>query len=72
MKADDDLTPDRRKRRKYEREKRGPVVMRVQLSGSEGEEAQTQWKQIRDGLKAKYGSAKQGIFELAKKDGLLK
>lgn len=62
------LTPAEKAKAKYEAEKRGRVIMRVQLSSSDDEAA---WEKIRDGLVAKYGSAKDGIYALAKKDGLL-
>lgn len=62
------LTPAEKAKRKYEAEKRGKVVLRVQLSSTDDA---VQWERIRDGLVAKYGSAKDGIYALAKKDGLL-
>lgn len=71
MKEDDGLTPEKKKRRKYELEKRGKVMIRVQLSGSDGDAEEEQWAKIRDGLRSKYGSAKQGIFELAKRDKII-
>lgn len=62
------LTPEQRAKAKYEAEKRGRVIMRVQLSSSDDEAA---WEKIRAGLVERYGSAKDGIYQLAKKDGLI-
>lgn len=62
------LTPAEKAKRKYEAEKRGKVVLRVQLSSTDDA---VQWEKIRDGLVERYGSAKDGIYQLAVKDGLL-
>ncbi|MFT7009510.1 MAG: hypothetical protein ACJAXJ_004059 [Colwellia sp.] len=66
----DKKSPQQRAHNKYEQEKRGKVVMRVQLTSNDDSE---HWEQIKDDLVAKYGSAKQAIYELhakAKKDGV--
>lgn len=57
-----------RARAKYEKERRGKVVMRVQLSANDDAE---EWEKIRKNMVKKYGSAKDAIYELAKKDGLI-
>ena len=62
-------SPQQRAHTKYEKEKRGKVVMRVQLTPSDDSE---HWEQIKTDLVNRYGSAKQAIHELhakAKKDG---
>ena len=62
------LTAQQRARKKYEKEKRGKVVLRVQLSSSDNKD---EWERIKQNLVEKYGTAKQGIYELAKKDNLI-
>lgn len=62
------LTPEQKAKKKYEAEKRGKVILRVQLSSTDDPVV---WEKIRDGLVERYGSAKDGIYELAKKDGLI-
>lgn len=62
------LTAQQRARKKYEKEKRGKVVLRVQLSSSDNKD---EWERIKQNLVKKYGTAKQGIYELAKKDNLI-
>jgi hypothetical protein len=64
-----DPSPQQRAHAKYEQEKRGKVVMRVQLTPNDDSE---HWAQIKDDLVSKYGSAKKAIYELhakAKKAG---
>lgn len=66
---DDIKTSAQSAKSKYEVEKRGKVVMRVQLSTSDNSD---EWEQIKQDFVNKYGSAKQAIYELhakAKKDG---
>lgn len=66
---DSDKSPQQRAHIKYEKEKRGKVVMRVQLTPNDDSE---HWGQLKNDLVKKYGSAKQAIYELhakAKKDG---
>ena len=57
-----------RARRKYERKRRGKEVLRVMLSASDDPKV---WEQIKKNLTKKYGSAKRGILEMAKKDGVI-
>jgi translation initiation factor 1 (eIF-1/SUI1) len=62
-------TAQQRANIKYETEKRGKVVMRVQLTPSDDN---AHWEQIKKDFVKKYGSAKQAIHELhakAKKEG---
>ena len=61
-------TPAQRARAKYEKERRGKVVFRVQLALSDNE---AEWLQLKNALVKKYGSAKQGVYMLAKKDKLI-
>lgn len=56
------------RRTKYEKTGRGKVIMRVQLSKSDDVQM---WEDIKKGLVEKYGSAKEGIFQLAKKDKII-
>lgn len=67
--TDKQPTSQQRAHTKYEKEKRGKVVMRVQLTPSDDSD---HWEQIKTDLVNRYGSAKQAIYELhakAKKDG---
>jgi hypothetical protein len=67
--TDSDKSPQQRAHKKYEQEKRGKVVMRVQLSASDDSD---EWEQIKQDFVNRYGSAKQAVYELhakAKKDG---
>ena len=66
---ENEKTPQQLAHIKYEKEKRGKVVMRVQLTPSDDAE---HWEQIKNDFVAKYGSTKQAIFELhtkAKENG---
>lgn len=56
------------RRKKYEKTGRGKVIMRVQLSKSDNAQV---WEDIKAGLVEKYGSAKEGIYQLAKKDKII-
>ena len=63
-------TPQQLARRKYEAEKRGKVMMRVQLSIGDSEE---EWEAIKKDFIGKYKSTKEAIKQLhkkAKEDGL--
>jgi hypothetical protein len=63
-------SPQQRAHTKYEQEKRGKVVMRVQLTSNDDSE---HWELIKNDLVKKYGSAKHAIHELhakAKKEGV--
>lgn len=64
-----DQTPLQKAKAKYERERRGKTILKVVQSPSDDLEL---WERIKRGLVEKYGSAKQGILELARKDGLVK
>ena len=60
--VDEDRTAARKANAKYET-KRGKVIMRVQLSLSDDNK---EWERIRNDLVQRYGSAKQGIYEIYK------
>ncbi len=63
-------TPTQKAKLKYEKEKRGKVVLRVQLSASDDQE---EWERIKNDLVDVFGTAKNGVYELhknAKKRGV--
>ena len=68
MGKNNSVTPLQESRQNYEKNKRGKVVMRVQLTPSDNEE---EWIKIKEWLVSNYGESKKGIYELAKKAGAL-
>jgi translation initiation factor 2 alpha subunit (eIF-2alpha) len=63
-----DKTPLAKAQAKYEKEKRGKVVVKVALSSSDDP---AEWQAIADGLKDKYGTVKNAIREIAKEKGII-
>jgi len=61
-------TAQQKAHKKYEAEKRGPVVLRVQMSASDDP---VEWEKIKQWLITQGGSAKQGIYKLAKKNKII-
>lgn len=56
------------RRMRYEHEKRGKVVFRVQMTPSDSAE---EWEKIKEWLKADQESIKAGIYARAKGEGVI-
>lgn len=63
-----DKTTRAKARAKYEKEKRGKVVVKIALSSSDDP---AEWQAITSGLKDKYSTVKNAIREIAKEKGII-
>lgn len=64
------MTAQKKAQKKYEKTKRGELILKINLSSSDDSE---EWEKIKNWLVKKGdGTAKQGLYKLAKENGVIK